>query len=176
VKPVQGQRRLAGKTGKIRLETAVLPTPQQFERREEVQRPEKSERASVVDLVAVSVPGSGGVATSSHLPVVGKLGEVSGTTSTHLPALDKYKGEVGATARGALSGSGVVECGQQEVIMANKYVTASSVVLVMLTRDPGPVVVQYISLQPHVGFTIHLTAPAAMKASFNYVVLLGELF
>jgi hypothetical protein len=176
VKPVQGQRRLAGKTGKIRLETAVLPTPQQFEKREEVQRPEKSERASVADLVAVSVPGSGGVATSSHLPIVGKLGEVSGTTSTHLPALDKYKGEVGAAARGALSGSGVVECGQQEVIMANKYVTASSVVLVMLTRDPGPVVVQYISLQPHVGFTIHLTAPAAMKASFNYVVLLGELF
>jgi len=83
---------------------------------------------------------------------------------------------VGAAARGALSGSGVVECGQQEVIMTNKYVTASSIVLVMLTKDPGPVVVQYISLQPQVGFTIHLTAPAAMKASFNYVILLGELF
>jgi hypothetical protein len=176
VKPVQGQRRLAGRTGKIRLETAVLPTPQQFEKREEVQRPEKSERASVADLMAVSVSGAGSVATSSHLPVVSKLGDAGGTTSTHLPALDKYKGEVGAAARGALSGSGVVECGQQEVIMTNKYVTASSVVLVMLTKDPGPVVVQYISLQPQVGFTIHLTAPAAMKASFNYVVLLGELF
>jgi hypothetical protein len=175
VRPVQGQRRLAGKTGKIRLETAVLPTPQQFEKREEGQRPEKSERASVADLMAVSVPG--GVATSSHLPVVGKLAEPGGTTtSTHLPILDKYKGEVGAAARGALSGSGVVECGQQEVIMTNKYVTASSIVLVMLTKDPGPVVVQYISLQPQVGFTIHLTAPAAMKASFNYVILLGELF
>jgi hypothetical protein len=173
---MQGQRRLAGRPGKIRLETAVLPTPQQFEKKEEMQRSENSERASLANLVAVNIPGSGGVATSSHLPAVGKLGEASGTTSTHLPALDKYKGEVGAAARGALSGSGVVECGQQEVIMANKYVTASSVVLVMLTKDPGPVVVQYISLQPQVGFTIHLTAPAAMKASFNYVVLLGELF
>jgi hypothetical protein len=178
VKPVQGQRRLAGRTGKIRLETAVLPTPQQLGMGEEVQRPEQRERASAADLVAVSVSGSGGVATSSHLPAVSKLGETVGgtTTSTHLPALDKYKGEVGAAARGALSGFGVVECGQQEVIMTNKYVTASSVVLVMLTKDPGPVVVQYISLQPQVGFTIHLTAPAAMKASFNYVVLLGELF
>ncbi|GHO90816.1 hypothetical protein KSF_008640 [Reticulibacter mediterranei] len=178
VKPVQGQRRLAGRAGKIRLETAVLPTPQQLGQKEEVQRPEKSERASVADLVAVNVSGSGGVATSSHLPTVSKLGETGGgtTTSTHLPALDKYKGEVGAAARGALSGSGVVECGQQEVIMTNKYVTTSSIVLVMLTKDPGPVVVQYISLQPQVGFTIHLTAPAAMKASFNYVVLLGELF
>ena len=143
---------------------------------EEVQRPEKNERASVADLVAVSLSESGSVATSSHLPAVSNLGEAGGATSAHLPALDRYKGEVGAAARGALSGSGVVECGQQEVIMANKYVTASSIVLVMLTKDPGPVVVQYISLQPQVGFTIHLTAPAAMKASFNYVVLLGELF
>ncbi len=103
-------------------------------------------------------------------------GGTKGTTSVHLPALDKYKGEVGAAARGSLSGSGTVECGQQEIIVANKCVTMSSVVLVMLTNDPGPVVVQYITLQPQVGFTIHLTAPAAMKASFNYVVLLGELF
>jgi hypothetical protein len=110
VKPVQGQRRLAGRTGKIRLETAVLPTPQQLGMGEEVQQPEQRERASAADLVAVSVSGSGGVATSSHLPAVSKLGETVGgtTTSTHLPALDKYKGEVGAAARGALSGFGVV--------------------------------------------------------------------
>jgi len=30
--------------------------------------------------------------------------------------------------------------------------------------------VQYISLHPTVGFTLHLTAPAAAKTTFNYVV------
>lgn len=178
--PGQSRQRLAGRTGKIRLETAVLPVPQFFEQKEETQQSGKGSGATSADLMAVDTSGTQINATSAHLPAMSKklggAGGVSGTTSAHFPTFDKYRGEVGAAARGALSGSGVIECGQQEVIVANKHVSTSSVVLVMLTRDPGPVVVQYISLQPQVGFTIHLTAPAAMKASFNYVVLLGELF
>jgi hypothetical protein len=192
IQPVQSKQSLAGRTRKIRLETTVLPIPPQSIGQQEVQPLlEKRRGATSADLMAVSVSLAEVNATSARLPAMGNLGEISGargripgemtggtkgTTSVHLPVLDKYKGEVGAAARGALSGSGTVECGQQEIIVANKCVTMSSIVLVMLTNDPGPVVVQYITLQPQVGFTIHLTAPAAMKASFNYVVLLGELF
>jgi len=71
-------------------------------------------------------------------------------------------------------GSGVFESEQSDVMITNALVTASSVVLVTLITNPGPVVVQYISLQPQVGFTVHLTAPVTMRTTFNYVILLGE--
>jgi hypothetical protein len=75
-----------------------------------------------------------------------------------------------------LSGSGMFESGQRDVMIPNSHITASSVVVPMLTSNPGPVVVQYVSLHPHIGFTLHLTAPATAKTSFNYIILLGELF
>ena len=71
-------------------------------------------------------------------------------------------------------GSGAFENEQSEIMIANTLVTASSVVLVTLTTNPGPVVVQYISLQPQVGFTVHLTAPVTTRTAFNYVMLPGE--
>jgi hypothetical protein len=74
----------------------------------------------------------------------------------------------------AFAGSGAFESGQCDVSVANTHVTSSCVVLVTLTANPGPVVVQYVSLQPQVGFTAHLTAPAAMRVPFNYVILAGE--
>jgi len=75
-----------------------------------------------------------------------------------------------------LSGSSVFEAGRSEAIVVNRQVTEASVVLVTLTANPGPVVVQYVTLQPHVGFTVHLTAPTTMRATFNYIVLQGKLF
>ncbi len=78
---------------------------------------------------------------------------------------------VGAVMHNPLSGSGVFESEQSEVMVANTCITAASVVLVTLTTNPGPVVVQYISLQAEVGFTIHLTAPVATHTTFNYVVV-----
>jgi hypothetical protein len=73
-----------------------------------------------------------------------------------------------------LSGSGAFKRGQSEIAVANNHVTSSSVIVTMLTGDPGPVVVQYISLQHMLGFTIHLSAPARQETSFNYVILTGE--
>lgn len=70
-----------------------------------------------------------------------------------------------------MSGSAAFESGQGEVAVANVHVTASSVVAVMLAGDPGPVVVQYVSLQPKTGFTIHLSAPAKYRTPFNYRIL-----
>lgn len=73
-----------------------------------------------------------------------------------------------------LSGSRTFKCGQGEIAVENAHVTPSSVITAMLTGDPGPVVVQYISLRPGVGFTVHLSAPAERETSFNYVVMPGE--
>jgi hypothetical protein len=74
-----------------------------------------------------------------------------------------------------LSGSRTFKCGQGEIAVESTHVTPSSVITAMLTGDPGPVVVQYISLRPGVGFTVHLSAPAEKETSFNYVVMPGEL-
>lgn len=95
------------------------------------------------------------------------------STGTRLPIVGGSKETV--TAPTFLPGSGVFESGQGDAAIANKHVTSSSVVVVMLAGDPGPVVVQYVSLQPQVGFTVHLSAPAKAKTAFNYVILAGEM-
>lgn len=74
-----------------------------------------------------------------------------------------------------LFGSDVFKRGQSDVTIGETHVTRSSVIVVMLTSDPGPVVVQYVSLQPQVGFTVHLSAPAERETSFNYAILMEEL-
>src|SRR5213080_4433091 len=97
-----------------------------------------------------------------------------GATNPGLPAADETKksAETGvAEPRVEMSGSATFESGQGEVAVANVHVTVSSVVVVMLAGDPGPVVVQYVSLQPRTGFTVHLSAPAKNKAPFNYRIL-----
>jgi hypothetical protein len=72
-----------------------------------------------------------------------------------------------------LSGNGVIESGQSEIGVTNDRITEQSVVVVMLSGDPGPVVVQYVSLQPRYGFTVHLSAAAVNGTSFNYAILNG---
>jgi hypothetical protein len=72
------------------------------------------------------------------------------------------------------SGSATFKRGQGEIAVENIHVTPSSVITAMLTSDPGPVVVQYISLHPGVGFTVHLSAPAEKETSFNYVIFSNE--
>jgi hypothetical protein len=80
-------------------------------------------------------------------------------------------GTIAPEAREDLSGSGVFESGQSDVAVANTLITPSSVVVVVLTGDPGPVVVQYVSLQNKVGFTVHLSAPTKNVTSFNYRIV-----
>lgn len=130
--------------------------------------------------------------TSVHLPTIGasrtEPKSDPGTAQSKFPIVDKMQSDVlhqpadilngtlEKAPQGALSGSGFFASGQRETTIANPYITSTSVVLTTLTSNPGPVVVQYITLQPQVGFTVHLTAPTTMRTSFNYIVLLGELF
>ncbi len=67
-------------------------------------------------------------------------------------------------------GTGLFQKGQGELMVRNTYITETSVVHVTLTSNPGPTLVQYISLHPEVGFTLHLTAPADTKTTFNYIL------
>jgi hypothetical protein len=70
-----------------------------------------------------------------------------------------------------VTGSGVFESGQGEVAIVNTCITPASVVVVTLIGDPGPVVVQFVTLRPTVGFTVHLSAAAKNRTPFNYVIL-----
>src|SRR5215831_7389581 len=74
-----------------------------------------------------------------------------------IPRTEELKQAYG-NRRHMLSGPKTFERGQGEIAVENTYVTPSSVITAMLTGDPGPVVVQYISLRPGIGFTVHLSA------------------
>ncbi len=144
---VQSKQRLAGRTAKVRLQTAPA-------------------LEDVYKLAAMKEP-----LTSNS----GK-DEMDITTNVHLSTVDRTERRTDGASGRSLSGSGVFEKGCSDMMVANSHVTASSVVVVMLASDPGPVVVQYISLQPQVGFTVHLSAPTKMRTPFNYVILLGKIF
>jgi hypothetical protein len=123
----------------------------------------------------------GGRATKVRLEAAPKQDTTATKTSmderiTAVDAAAVTAGRIGTTKQGALSGSGAFERGQGEVVITNPCVTTTSVVVVTLIGDPGPVVVQYVSLKPQEGFTVHLSAPAQVETPFNYVILLGELF
>ena len=80
-----------------------------------------------------------------------------------LPAVESFEGRFASPlgeGSAATTGSANFERDQSEVMVGNAHITATSVVVVVLTADPGPVVVQYVLLQPAVGFTVHLSAPA----------------
>lgn len=86
-----------------------------------------------------------------------------------------FKGNIRIVTRNPLCGSGEFSCGQSEAVIKNPAVRASSVVVVTLTSNPGPVAVHYVSLLPYESFTVHLTAPTAMHTRFNYLIFSGEL-
>ncbi len=86
------------------------------------------------------------------------------------------EGRVKSSAQASLAGSDIFKQGQREMMVANTHISPSSVVVVTLVGDPGPVVVKYISLQPQIGFTVHLSAQAEAETPFNYVVLMWEVF
>lgn len=149
------KRRLAGRTTKVHLQAVS-----------------KSEKKS--DGNTALEPGKMEERSSAEVQVGAKKKHAKQAITQEVDAL--IEGPVRRTARGTLSGSGVFTQGQKEVSIANAYITTTSVVVVTLVGDPGPVVVKYISLQPQLGFTVHLSAPAEVNSPFNYVILMGELF
>ena len=96
-------------------------------------------------------------------------------TNPSIPAISETDARIetphAVALREELRGSGKFEMGQADLAVANVHIAVESVVVVMLAGDPGPVVVQYISLQPTIGFTIHLSAPTKNATPFNYAIV-----
>ncbi|GHO50062.1 hypothetical protein [Ktedonospora formicarum] len=171
--------RLAGRVTKIRLESArsdsdtgAMPVTQSH--------------------TGARVPVAGtrrqreAIGASTPMPVIAKSegrSVVSSATPGFLPdtpnmlyasaPLTAVKAKTGKqpSVTGAKAGTAVFECTQRDATVANSNISATSVVLVTLTSDPGPVVVHFVSIQPHVGFTVHLTAPTLKQTTFNYIIL-----
>lgn len=177
--PIQSttsKHRLAGHTTKIRLETTPMPA---VVRTAEVAEPIKppallSEVREPLDIMLRTMPSE--KQTAYDIALHGAAPQERTAVEQVKPGSDRVHGEVGVMTRGSFSGSDAFASSQRDLMVKNTNITASSVVLVMLTANPGPVAVQYVTLQPEVGFTIHLTGPTAVKTPFNYVILLGELF
>ena len=155
---VQKKQRLGGRTTKVRLQAV----PKSDKKLSAGTCPEK------IDLDHGQEP----VAEQQMLTVTDGSREFAsaGDTVAEKPPVSN------TNTRGKLSGSSIFECGQEEATVPNGLISSSSVVIVTLIGDPGPVVVHYVSLQPQIGFTVHLSAPATKQTAFNYVILMTELF
>jgi mRNA-degrading endonuclease toxin of MazEF toxin-antitoxin module len=147
----QKKRRLAGRTTKVHLQ--AVP---------------KSEKKSAKISIEAEKSSSG---FEPEGQINGKSNSKRNSSSERGAAA---KGKMGRA--GSLAGSGTLKQGQQDVMITNTHISSSSVVIVSLVEDPGPVVVKYISLHPQVGFTLHFSDSAEAEARFNYVILMGELF
>lgn len=133
------------------------------------QRQHMNRRTTKVRLQVVPPPAKALNSEASSAPIYEAI------TNPGLPIVEQSEQPAASSAlpetRAGLSGAGTIESGQCDLAVANTYVTASSVVVVVLTGDPGPVVVHYVSLRPGVGFTVHLSAPAKNATPFNYALL-----
>lgn len=148
----QKKKRLAGRNTKVHLQ--AVPKQEKKAVKKSLAESPKNELASNQEMPAV-IPLKEGI---TEAPVTVKVMKDS------------------APVREKLAGTGHFLKGYAEVTIENAHITLSSVVMVTLLGDPGPVVVQYYTLLPAYGFTVHLSSPAKADTPFNYVILLGELF
>ena len=152
----QKKHRLAGRTTKVRLQ-AVPKTEKKSGAKVQPETVDRDDQQPAIDDHQAKA-GSDTQPYTEPVEVVGMERDVSTIT------------------RGKLSGSGVFERGQEKITVTNLLISPTSVVIVTLIGDPGPVVVHYVTLQPQTGFTIHLSAAATKQTAFNYVILMTELF
>ena len=146
----QKKRRLAGRTTKVHLQA--------------VPKPEKKSKGKIA------------IETEKNSPGFEPEGQVNGKRNPSSVTASVAKGKTGRVAAESLAGYGFIKQGQRDVMVANTHMSSSSVVIVTLVEDPGPVVVKYITLHPQTGFTLHFSDTAKAEARFNYVILMGELF
>ncbi len=150
----QKKRRLAGRSTKVHLQ-AVPKTEKKVGAKVSIE----TEKNSVEFDTGTRVGGK----SNSKRQLSSEKGAVS-------------KSNIDRVASASLAGSGFIKQGQRDVMIKNPHVSFSSIVIVTLVEDPGPVVVKHVSLHPDVGFTLHFSDSAEFDARFNYVILLGELF
>jgi hypothetical protein len=150
----QKKRRLAGRTTKVHLQA--------------VPKSEKKSRGKIsieAEKNSIGFDGEGQINAKSNP-------KRNSSPERSTVAREKMNG----AASESLAGSGVLKQGQRDVMVTHTHISSSSVVLVTMVEDPGPVVAKFISLHPQIGFTLHFSDSAEAEARFNYVILMGELF
>ena len=175
--PTEPQR--LGRTTKVRLQapatpsisqTAPLSTPQYSD----VAYQERVAQETFVQTISPtpSTPLQEPVVVQVRVRDVSQV-----TTRPDLPAIsltkeqDRLDSPIHTLKHATFFGTDAFESGQAEVMVAQCNVQSSSVVHITLTSNPGQTLVQYVSLHPEVGFTVHLTAPASTRTTFNYALL-----
>lgn len=174
----ENKRRLA-RTTRVHLETASVPNPPPTA---SIAQPTRTDNA--VPTQPFNTHQSEGIIndrwqdTDVDVALSRNTSDKTRETSVKLPAIaippHTASSLLVPTSPRQFFGSGMFVSGQGDKMVEDRNVTEKCVVLVMLTSNPGPVVVHYISLYPGTGFTIHLTAPTDKEAGFNYVILAGE--
>ncbi|MBA2392484.1 MAG: hypothetical protein H0V70_07025 [Ktedonobacteraceae bacterium] len=154
------------------IDTVMSPDPVEEEKQAELHKQHSLKRNGKVRLQTTEQPA---ITKASLPPRIEEQETGEALLADVREALNRQQAAPVVPEGSVAYGSGAFEGEQSEAMISNVLVAASSVVLVTLTTNPGPVVVQYISLQPQVGFTIHLTAPVTMRTTFNYVILAGEM-
>jgi hypothetical protein len=150
----QKKRRLAGRTTRVQLQA--------------VPKPEKKSGSKI----AIEV-GKNSFGIEPERQINGTSNSKQNSSSERGTVA---KGKTGRVASGSLAGSGDIKQGQRDVMVKNSHISSSSVVIVTLVEDPGPIVVKFITLYPQIGFSLHFSDSAEAEARFNYVILMGELF
>ncbi len=179
---IEGKQRQAGQITKIRLEAPPVPeTPSPMARQMISETPrEILDVSSLSSFPLISIKTETDIcppqptkkeAIPSQLLTRNIINKTAVGPQKHLPTSPLSR----IPARNPLYGSGEFNCGQRDTVVKNPAVRASSVILVTLTSNPGPVVVQYVSLLPYESFTVHLTAPTTMHTRFNYIIFSDEL-
>ena len=166
--PVKSNQRLAGRTTKVHLQTTPTSKTTPYPRENDIYSWSRETNEPLREPLTVNVRFREKV---QGVPSTEPSTEIALGKETHV------QHETNATcspnaACTSFFGTGTFEKEQSELMVRNAHTVATSVVHVTLTSNPGPTLVQYISLHPSVGFTLHLTAPVTTKTTFNYVLFI----
>ena len=165
---VKSKQRLAGHTAKVQLQTAEIVKATPYPKESDIYSWNRETKEPLREPLTVNVRLREKV---QEVPPVNKPTEASSDNEIQVQREAHAVRSANADCM-SFFGTGTFESGQGELMVRNTHTVATSVVHVTLTSNPGPTLVQYISLHPEVGFTLHLTAPAAAKTTFNYVMFM----
>ena len=172
-------QRLAGRTTKIRLETAPpqpQTTPLPVAQHQSVKPEGLTRNSEALVMYDKSHELREPLVISLNIPDVSKISTRPDLIAiTPAMLVEREQSVQKKNTYEAFFGNAVFEMGQAEVMVVQEQVQLSSVVQITFTSNPGPTLVQYISLHPQTCFTVHLTAPVNSKTTFNYVLLVQPL-
>jgi hypothetical protein len=176
VPPVTSKQRLAGHTSKVRLQTAQIPRVTPYPKESDVYGWHRETKEPLREPLTVNVRLREKV---EDISVVNQPIEPVSNKETQTQRETYVEPQITRSPQASylsFFGTGTFEKGQGELMVRDTHTLATSVVHVTLTSNPGPTLVQYTSLHPEVGFTLHLTAPATSKTTFNYVLFVDNRF